>query len=40
MNKSNQLNRMIKYFFCGIILSGCSIGFNYAQPQAPVPCGP
>jgi alpha-L-fucosidase len=40
MNKSNKLNSMIKYFLCVIILSGCSIGLNYAQTQAPAPCGP
>jgi alpha-L-fucosidase len=37
MNKSNS---MIRYFLCGIILSGCSIGFNYAQEKAPAPFGP
>lgn len=31
---------MIRYFLCGIILSVCSIGLNYAQTKAPAPFGP
>ncbi len=31
---------MIKYLFCGIILSGCSFDLSYAQTKAPVPYGP
>jgi alpha-L-fucosidase len=31
---------MIRYFVCGIILSICSISFNYAQTKAPAPFGP
>jgi alpha-L-fucosidase len=31
---------MTRCFFCGIILSVFSIGFNYAQTKAPAPCGP
>ena len=31
---------MIKKLFLGIILTACSIGCNYAQTKAPVPCGP
>ena len=40
MNKPKTLNSMIRYFLCVIILSGCSIGINYAQTKAPEPCGP
>jgi alpha-L-fucosidase len=31
---------MIRYFFCGIIFSILSIGFNYAQTKAPEAFGP
>ena len=40
MNKSKQLNNVIRYSLCVIVLAFYSLGCSYGQIQAPAPCGP